>query len=936
VAARWVQRPQGLLTEAFADEQGQPEPWHLRAATVGDLLRRRAPAARVVAVAGKRRAALAAAGRQGLALWVEDVPPSLGVLRRAQPETPPEWLSRAAAAAAGGAGVEWARWLPLGAAPEPSAAPAAEAAGPGCMGREFPHSLGGCGAPGDGSAALARRFSPWLDAQTAAAALAALDGEQLGEDEVPDLLVLSFSALDYVGHAFGPSSPEALDTLRRVDRWVALLLERLDRKLGPQGWALVLTADHGAPEAPTALRRAGQDGGWVELEAVRAAVDAALSARHGAGPWVTAAAGNGLALRPAPGGDAAAAAALRAEACAAVAGWLGLAHCLPRPLGIPDPLAARDEVERLYAEAFVADRTWDLLLLPAPGYTVIEKGRREGVSHYDLGAATRHLPLLARLPGVAPARVAQRSSDRQVAPTLARLLGLDPLPGVSAGPLPGLPGQPAASPRQPLRLTVLHSNDHHGRDVDHPAPDGLGSVGGLGVRAGLIARLRAERGGAQERVLLLDAGDLSTGPCQAVALVGRASFEAMDLMGYDAMTLGNHEFDPSPDLLLQELRRVTFPALAANVIWTGPQPAPFVAQHELELGGYRVGVIGTSPTDTPSLSTRGNDPRLRFGDLSGLRPLVAALRKRVDLLVLLTHEGLEEDLEAARLFPEVDLILGGHSNTPTPEGRRVGRCFVAQAGFEGQLLGKLELELSEQGPKVLGYELMPVPATASASWDPDPAVQARVQQLWGSVEAQCSQHLGQAKEPFDRLPLADGASTVLRLVVDAMRWRAEADLALQNLGGVRADLAAGPLTEGDLRSVLPFGNRLLRAEVDGRRLLAVLDASLQHPVGAKATLHGSGLRYSVRAGRAVDVVVAGAPLDLERHYHLATNAFLARGGDGYALMAALGPWSDTGYTLVEALGDYLRAFGPASPDPAPRISWSPPPGDSPTPPVAAP
>ena len=935
VGNRWFDRREARLVESSRDDHGRYTTARLLVPTVGDLLRRGRPEARVLAISGKARAAMPMAGRRGLALWVDP-------LRAAPCSNLPPWLASPAWVQRFGKEHRplcetSATWTPILPFPQDHPMPDDRPGegNPACMGTCFPHPIEGCAPHGPKQRAHALLSSPMLDERTAALALAAIEGHGLADDEVPDLLMISFSSLDPVGHAFGPLSREAEDVVLRVDRLLARLLAALDRKPGAGSYALILTSDHGGPPAPGWMKSRGLQGGWIDLKTLAGKVEDVLSSRFGRGPWVLAARSTCLALDEARLKERGyPSEVFRKLACRQLSGVEGIERCIPRPelplgAGLGPGWDRGDEIRRLYAASFHAERTWDIYLVPRRGWNIVRHGRRDGSTHSDPWEDSRRVPLWALAPWLEPARVRTRSQAEQVAPTLALWLGLDPLPDATSLPPPELlPARATGSsrppkPRQPLHLVLLHSNDHHGGDMDHPVTGRKGPVGGLAMRAAMVDSIRRQVRGSRARVLLLDGGDVMTGPCEATLLWGRSSLGAMDLMGYDLMVLGNHEFDPPVDRLLGELDRVSLPVVSANVRWRSSGELLVKPYRLLDLAGYRVALLGLTTTETPRVSTRGNDPRLRFDDtLEAARSWVERLRPSADLLVLLTHVGIEQDLALARALPGIDIIVGGPSTTAPTRPLQEAGTLILQAGYFGQYLGRADLRISEQGFELLAYELLPVPAAGEqGELSPDPEVSGLLQHLWGSVAHRCAASAGKTSAPFSCAPLAGpgSGSTMIHLVTDAMRWRAQTDLALQNTGGVRDDLPAGEISMGMLRSALPFGNTIVRIELGGSELLDLLKEVAHRPPDSKSVLHGSGLSWRIAGKEPRDVLVAGTPLVPERQYTLATNSFLARGGDGYAILPRLRRQEDTGHGLAETVADYLRAAGPVSPDTRPRV-----------------
>lgn len=524
--------------------------------------------------------------------------------------------------------------------------------------------------------------------------------------------------------------------------------------------------------------------------------------------------------------------------------------------------------------------------------------------------------------GLTPRAVAGACDAGSVAPTLLAWLGLDPLPIGSPVALPwAAPPPPPPAPQ--LRLTLLHTNDHHGQDMDHAVPGGKGQAGGLAMRAAMITRLRRTAAAPDHRVLLLDAGDVSTGACAATRLHARSSLEAMELMGYDAMALGNHEFDQILATTLGELDRVSLPVLSINARWREDDRLLVKPVQRVTLAGHPVAILGLTTPETPETSTLGDDPRLRFDGLEETtRRWVAALRPQVELLIALTHQGLERDRQLARDVPGIDLIVGGHSHDALPQPVIENGVPILQAGANGAFLGHAELELAaapagrKRSVRLASYELLSVPVAGAGGLEPDPEVARQIERHWSTVADQCAAPVGRVLGRFERRPLAGpgSGSTLGHLVADSVRWRARTDVALQNEGSLRDDLPAGEVTLGAVQSALPFSNTIVRIEMSGEELMQVLAELARRPAADMGFLHVSGLTWVIESSTPRDVLVAGKPLDASTRYTVGVNSFLARGGDNHHLLARLGRKVDTGFDATQALADYIAARGTLSPD----------------------
>jgi 5'-nucleotidase len=490
------------------------------------------------------------------------------------------------------------------------------------------------------------------------------------------------------------------------------------------------------------------------------------------------------------------------------------------------------------------------------------------------------------------------------------------------------------------RLALLHLNDFHSRHEPVAASGaacdaGRGPCFGGSARiAAAIAAARTEAVAAGRAHLTLDAGDQFMGSLYYTQHRGAAEAAVQTAYGCEAMALGNHEFDNGPEVTGRYADRVRFPLLAANLD-TAAEPAlagkirPFAL---FRRGGARIGVIGLITPDTPVISSPG--PRLLFTDPAEAaeRAIHAIRREGPAMVLLLSHLGLRQDLRLARELAGVDVIIGGHSHTllanglegaegPAPllaEGRdRPVR--IVQAGANGRHLGRLDLDLAADGRAVahaakvveLGADLPEDPAVA--------AIVARFGTTLGEVRARL---LGHAAAAFDNA-CRTGECALGNLIADAMLAAvAGAEIALQNGGGIRAGLAAGPITYGDILTILPFGNTLATLGLRGADIRAALENGLSQP-GAGRFPQVAGLRFvwdpaappGLRLGP-VEVRREGRwePLAPERVYRVVTNNFLRRGGDGYTVLrdAAQDPY-DAGPLLEEVVAAHIAATSPLRP-----------------------
>jgi 5'-nucleotidase/UDP-sugar diphosphatase len=487
----------------------------------------------------------------------------------------------------------------------------------------------------------------------------------------------------------------------------------------------------------------------------------------------------------------------------------------------------------------------------------------------------------------------------------------------------------------PVRFTVLHTNDHHGRAW--PNRDG---EYGLAARKTLVDTVRAEVAATGGHVLLLDAGDVNTGTPESDLLDAEPDFRGMTLLGYDAMSVGNHEFDKTPAVLAKQREAWSgFPWLAANLQRDG---RPMFEPYKLfPLGGVKVAVLGLTTDETERLGAARRHPGLQIE-----RPAAAAqrwlpkLKAEADIVIVLSHMGhypdgrhgsaAPGDVELAREVSGIDVIVGGHSHSlvcMAPDGTRVAQhrpgddcrpdrqngSWILQAGDWGRYVGRADFEWQPGRLELKRYALMPVnlKGVPGAALAPDAAVTALLQPLAERGRQGLSVELGRVVGLFDgsRENVRSRPTTLGRLVTQAMREMTGADVGLTSAGGLRDSLREGPLQLRDLLQVLPFGNRVVTIEMSGSALQDYLQKATLKTPGSGAYLQQTGASYRLEAGTLHELRVGGKPIDPLGRYRVVMPSFVAGGGDGYPDLRGHAGWRDSGWTDVPLLRAYIERRG---------------------------
>jgi 5'-nucleotidase/UDP-sugar diphosphatase len=494
-----------------------------------------------------------------------------------------------------------------------------------------------------------------------------------------------------------------------------------------------------------------------------------------------------------------------------------------------------------------------------------------------------------------------------------------PIAGTTPGPQPTSGSAPGAAET----ITILYTNDLHGA----VEPDAKGH-GGLVNLVSLVDQLRAEDPG---HTLLLDAGDSFQGTYVSNSTQGEVVMAAMNIAGYDAWTLGNHEFDWGQEVLRARIDQAAFPALAANVIdtstakvWDAVQPYTI-----LHAGQVRVGVLGLAYPDTPGITKPQDVAGLEFrGAVETVRHYLPELQEQADLIVVLSHLGLDGDQALARAVDGIDVIVGGHSHVFLDRPSVVNGTIIVQAGAKGQDLGRLDLELNPSMGQVTdvtaGKALLPVTGDVAAV---NQEAKALVDAALAQAAETMNQPIGESEVALE--PQRSGEFALGNLITDAL-LAAEAelrpvdgrpvDVALYNNGGIRDGLPKGPITFGQLYAVLPFDDQLMAMDLTGAQILKILEHSVASRPGA---LQVAGLSFRFRMSSPVgqrvrEVTVGGQPLDPARVYRVVTVDYLAAGGDGYDTFLE-GANLAYGDVDVWTVADYIRAHSPVHPKSEGRI-----------------
>ncbi len=493
------------------------------------------------------------------------------------------------------------------------------------------------------------------------------------------------------------------------------------------------------------------------------------------------------------------------------------------------------------------------------------------------------------------------------------------------------------------KLTILHTNDFHARfepisKYDSGCRDGDNAEGKcFGGSARLVTAIADARARAGNSVLV-DGGDQFQGSLFYTYYKGKMAAEMMNKLGYDGMTVGNHEFDDGPEVLRGFMDAVGFPVLMSNAdVSQEPLLADTLKKSTvIEKGGEKIGLIGLTPEDTHELASPG--PNITFGDP------IAAVQGEVDRLtaegvnkiIVLSHSGYAVDQRVAAGTTGVDVIVGGHSNTYLsnvaekavgPYPTVVNDVQIVQAYAYGKFLGELNVTFDDDG-NVTAASGEPLVMDGTVSEDGDTV--ARIAELAKPLDEIRNKIVASAATAIegDRAVCRAVECQMGNLVADAMLERVAdqgVTIAIANSGGIRASIDAGDVTMGEVLTVLPFQNTLSTFEVSGKVIVEALENGVSQVEESKGRFpQVAGLSFAwdqsiaPNEGRVSDVMVASedgyVPIDLAQTYMVVTNDYVRNGGDGFKMFAGDDKNAyDFGPDLADVTAEYLAEHAPYQP-----------------------
>ncbi|MEL6167132.1 MAG: bifunctional metallophosphatase/5'-nucleotidase [Pseudomonadota bacterium] len=497
-------------------------------------------------------------------------------------------------------------------------------------------------------------------------------------------------------------------------------------------------------------------------------------------------------------------------------------------------------------------------------------------------------------------------------------------------------------------ITLLHTNDFHDRiepisrfnstcsAEDNAAGECFGGI------ARLVTAIEAAKA-RHDNYLLVDGGDQFQGTLFFQFYKGDVSAEMMNKLGYDAMAVGNHEFNNGPEGLAAFIEKVRFPVLMSNADLSSEPLLSDLVQKSVVItkAGEQIGLIGVTPVNNDELSSPG--PNIVFTDPSpAVQAEIDALEADgIDKIILLSHSGFPTDLAIAASTEGLDLIVGGHSNTllsNTDDGAAgpyptlANGVPIVQAFAYGKYLGELTITFDDAG-NVISTSGEPI--LIDASVEEDAATLRRVRELAGPLDEVRNEVVAETASAIegDRSVCRAMECPMGNLVADAMLDRVKdqgIQIAIQNGGGLRASIDAGEVTKGEVLTVLPFQNTLSTFQVSGAAIKSALENGVsQVEEGGGRFPQVAGLKFTwdpsmAPGSRVTEIMVAdgGAfvPLDEIKVYGVVSNNFMRNGGDGYEMFVNADNAYDFGPDLADVTAEFMAAQGTYQPYTDGRIS----------------
>ena len=493
-----------------------------------------------------------------------------------------------------------------------------------------------------------------------------------------------------------------------------------------------------------------------------------------------------------------------------------------------------------------------------------------------------------------------------------------------------------AASHKVLNLTILHTNDFHARfrpisKYDNNCSAESNAEGKcFGGSARLITAIEDARS-RHENTVLLDGGDQFQGTLFYNLYKGKVAAEMMNKLGYDGMTVGNHEFDDGPETLRAFMDAVNFPVLMANAnVDMEPElKGKLQKSTVIERSGHKIGLIGLVTEDVVDISSPGDNIIFTDAITAAQAEVDSLTAAGVGIIILMSHSSYEIDKEIAANTTGIDVIVGGHDNAylsnisdraKGPYPTVVNGTQIVQAYAYGKYLGELSVVFDDEGEVISATG---EPITIDGSVNENSQIVARLDELEKPITDLKETLVGNVSSSLngDRAVCRVQECDMGNMITDAMRaagMEKGYSIALANSGGIRASLDAGQVTLGEIMTILPFQNTMSTFKVTGKQLLAAIENGVsQVEDGSGRFPQVSGMRFSFDASKPANERVTSieiqesngsfSALNLYGTYGMVSNNFIRAGGDGYKMFRSATDIYDFGPDLADVVVDYIKA-----------------------------
>ncbi len=456
---------------------------------------------------------------------------------------------------------------------------------------------------------------------------------------------------------------------------------------------------------------------------------------------------------------------------------------------------------------------------------------------------------------------------------------------------------PATVLARASHLTILHLNDLHSHlEVD-------AGLGGAAHIAGIVRAIETENRAKGFDTVVLVGGDVITGTIMTLEYQGEAEFAFLKALPVDALVVGNHEFDVGRDRLQALMASAGFPVISANIEDTTSHALfanPDVVVTEDD--GLRIGIFGLTLESAAKSVFPENIRGLAFRNpIAVAKREVATLRTKSDLVIALTHEGVKADERLAAKVKGLAVVIGGHDHVkPQDYCREVSEIPVCQTPANGTYLGRVDIDLTGDKPKVESWQLIPIDAATPK----DQEIARLVSGYADKIAAKYDVVIGRAKKKLTEH--RGKPSTLGTLVAESMRKAFDADAAFLNSGGIRAPIDKGPIRLRDVVTSLPFANKLVIVTMKGEELKEIIEHAAQEK---RSFPQMAGIAFGMQDQKVEGMTVAGEPLDPKKIYRVVTLDFVAAGSSGFEGMKRIlkDRIEYTNRIVSDVFADYVRS-----------------------------